>query len=98
KIVVAGLRGEMNMDTLGDTWLLRLNPDGQPDPTFGSGGEAFASASPNRDLAKGLALQADGRPVIVGSADFGAHQLLAGRFAFGSIELSRALPVVPKSC
>jgi uncharacterized delta-60 repeat protein len=81
KIVVAGLRGEEAMDTLGDTFLLRLTADGQPDPTYGAGGEVVASASPGVDQASGLALQPDGRPVIAGFADVaGAHQLLVGRF------------------
>jgi uncharacterized delta-60 repeat protein len=81
KIVVAGLRGQMNMDELGDTYLLRLTADGQLDPGFGAGGETVASASPFADQANGLALQGDGRPVIAGFADgIGGHQLLVGRF------------------
>jgi uncharacterized delta-60 repeat protein len=80
KIVVAGLRGEEMMDTVGDTWLLRLTESGQLDPTFGTGGETVAGASPQKDQANGLALQADGRPVIAGYADGAGHELLVGRF------------------
>jgi uncharacterized delta-60 repeat protein len=87
KIVVAGLRGEEMMDTVGDTWLLRLTESGQLDPTFGTGGETVASASPQKDQANGLALQADGRPVIAGYADGAGHELLVGRFtADGPVE------------
>ena len=80
RIVVAGLRGGGVVGS-GDTLLLRLTPNGQLDPSFGAGGETIASASPAADLANGLALQPDGRPVIAGYADVaGPHQLLVGRF------------------
>ena len=55
--------------TSGDTGCCRLTPEGQLDPTFGNGGEAFASAVPGDDAAFGLALQPDGRAVIAGDAE-----------------------------
>jgi uncharacterized delta-60 repeat protein len=80
KIVVAGVHGETISDS-SDIWLLRLTPEGKLDPTFGTAGETVVSVSPEGDQARGLALQSDGRPVIVGSADqAGGHELLAGRY------------------
>jgi uncharacterized delta-60 repeat protein len=79
RILAAGTRGEINPAT-GDTWLLRLTPEGRLDTSFGNGGEAFASAVPGTDQAFGLALQPDGRAVIAGDAKDGFSKLLVGRF------------------
>jgi uncharacterized delta-60 repeat protein len=83
RIVIAGLHGQITDQPTGDTWVLRLTPNGQLDPSFGSGGQTFASASPGFDSAYGLAVQPDGRPVIVGEAEnpaTGQYEALAGRF------------------
>ncbi len=76
RIVVAGFNGTR------DTWILRLTPNGQLDPSFGTGGQTVASASPMEDGAEGLAIQPDGRPVIAGAAETpgGIGELLVGRF------------------
>jgi uncharacterized delta-60 repeat protein len=76
KILVAGIRDSS------DTWLLRLTPGGQLDPTFGSGGQAVASASPGYDFAEAIAVQPDGRPVIAGGAESASSgaELLTARF------------------
>ncbi|HEY1356576.1 MAG TPA: hypothetical protein VGF09_09675 [Solirubrobacterales bacterium] len=78
RIVAAGVRGYGS--GLGDTWLLRLTPDGHSDPAFGSGGETDANAVPGSEFVSGLALQPDGRAVIAGDAFEGSNKLLVGRF------------------
>jgi uncharacterized delta-60 repeat protein len=79
RIVAAGLRGQMGLNT-GEVWLLRLTPDGRPDPSFGSEGQTAANVVPGSDFASGLALQPDGRAVISGDAFDGSSKLLVGRF------------------
>ena len=79
KIVVAGLRGD-DGEAGGETWLLRFTPDGDLDPTFGSGGESV-SAIAGLDWAQGLALQPDGKAVTAGAQQVNENfQLLFGRF------------------
>jgi uncharacterized delta-60 repeat protein len=81
RILAAGLRGESDLGQTADTWLYRLTAEGRRDMTFGSNGEAFASAAPGDDGAFGLALQPDGRAVIAGDAEGPAgSKLLFGRF------------------
>jgi uncharacterized delta-60 repeat protein len=63
-----------------DTWLLRFTPDGQPDLSFGTGGETVASAVPSADGVYGLALDAAGNAVVAGLAFDGSDKLLVGRF------------------
>jgi uncharacterized delta-60 repeat protein len=94
KIVVAGARSESG-DERGDTWVLRLSPEGQLDPTFGVGGETVISASPDRDLAEGLALQPDGRAVFAGIVGQSGLRLLAGRLTADS---PAAPAVTPGRC
>ena len=92
RILAAGKGGESGVETEdGNTWLLRLTPDGQLDPGFGGGGEVFASAITGTDGAYGLALQPDDRAVVSGEAQLpDGFQLLAGRFTADS-------PLVPIS-
>ena len=81
RILIAGFRGASK--PTGDTWIVRLTPNGQLDPSFGSGGQTFASAAAGFDGAFGLAVQPDGRAVIAGEADTppaGVSVALAGRF------------------
>jgi uncharacterized delta-60 repeat protein len=81
RILAAGLRGETDLGQNADTWIYRLTSDGHLDPTFGTGGEAFASAVPGSDGAFGLALQPDGKAVIAGDAQGQeGDNLLFGRF------------------
>lgn len=90
RILVAGTR-DSDPTKSGDTWLLRLTADGQPDPSFGPGGELIASASAGSDAASGLALQPDGRAVVAGNSfggDSSGLQLMLGRFA-------EAVPAAP---
>ena len=64
KIVAAGLIGE---DSPGQTLLMRLNPDGSLDPTFGTNGVVLDTLAGNA-IAKDVALQSDGKIVTDGSA------------------------------
>ena len=82
RVLIAGGLGVPPDPESGDTWLVRLTPGGQLDPSFGTGGQAVASAVPGFDAAYGLAVQPNGRPVIVGEAagPGGPYQMLAGRF------------------
>src|SRR4051794_25994624 len=64
KVVVVGSNG-------GDFLIVRFNPDGVPDPTFNGGGAQkvdFALGGGNIDAANGVAIQPDGKIVVVGSA------------------------------
>ena len=82
RILIAGSRGLITDLPSGDTWLVRLTPDGQLDPSFGTAGQTVASATTGFDGAYGLAVQPDGRSVIVGEAANGAGpvEALTGRF------------------
>jgi len=74
--------------TFTDIAVMRLNPDGIPDESFGEHGGVHFSASaltssfgPGRDTGHDVALQADGRIVVVGNtgplnADFAVARLL----------------------
>src|SRR5947209_5776224 len=67
KIVVAGFS-----DVVGFGFALaRYNPDGSLDPSFGSGGRVLTGGVA---LARGLALQSDGKIVVAGFSDAGGGQ------------------------
>ena len=77
RIVVAGVtspRGTLDEHT--SIAVARLNSIGQLDPSFGTGGKVTTNTG-GGDLAFGVAVQADGRIVAVGSSDlqtlFGKH-------------------------
>ena len=53
--------------------LVRYNPDGNPDPTFGSGGIVTTAFGPSDDEALGVAVQPDGKIVAAGSAYTGSR-------------------------
>lgn len=70
RIVIAGLSdvAEENRDFA----ILRLDDDGSPDPTFGSGGKVFVGFDlglTNSDEAHAAVQQADGKLVVAGSAE-----------------------------
>jgi uncharacterized delta-60 repeat protein len=87
RIVVAGQLGAGPES--GDSWILRLTPGGQVDPSFGNGGEATSSLA-GFDAASGLAIQPDGRAVVAGAISEAGSQLLVGRFTADD------LPPAPK--
>ena len=71
KIVAAGYRVS---GSFFDFALARYNSNGSLDDTFGSGGRITTSITDFDDLARAIALQADGKIVVVGeaNADFAA--------------------------
>ena len=67
--------------------LVRLNPDGTPDATFGSGGFANPTLPFNFTVASSVAIQADGRIVVAGAAS-GNVVLAHYNAADGSLDAS----------
>jgi uncharacterized delta-60 repeat protein len=81
-------------------YLARILPDGALDPAFGSGGVArldLGQPSTGYDYGYELALQPDGRLVLVGGADVGApsESGLAARFVDDHAVVVSAAPVSP---
>jgi uncharacterized delta-60 repeat protein len=66
-----------------DLLLLRFLPDGKSDPSFGQGGVAtYVRAAGNREVGRALAIQPDGKIVVVGeSGEPGKRDALILRFA-----------------
>jgi uncharacterized delta-60 repeat protein len=62
KIVLAGYEK-------GNAVVLRLLPDGAPDPTFGSGGKVTTVVPGGSSGARAVALQPDGKIVVAGGAE-----------------------------
>jgi len=80
KLVIAGRGAEH----LGDFALIRLDRDGQLDPTFGNGGRVLTDLAGASDTINAIALQADGKIVVAGtttgtgtSVDFAVARYLA---------------------
>lgn len=59
KTLLAGSAG-------GDVLLMRLNPDGSADPSFGVNGRVVRDLGSPADAARAMAVQADGRIVVAG--------------------------------
>ena len=77
KIVAAGVAhlagsGSGGFGANPDFGLVRYNPDGTLDTTFGNGGQVTTSFTPAGDFVSGVAMQADGKIVAVGIAGDGA--------------------------
>ena len=68
RIVVAGTTSAVGDF---DFALARYNPDGSLDSTFGVGGKAATDFANTDDIAFGVAIQNDGKIVVVGSSDTG---------------------------
>lgn len=66
KIVAVGT--ETTPGKFGTFTLLRFNPDGTLDPTFGTNGKVSTNISATNDIANAVAVQADGKIVAVGSS------------------------------
>lgn len=81
-----------------DAALVRYNPDGSHDSSFGSGGKVLTDVTPgSNDRAERVALQPDGKFVIVGTtgtALFVARYLSNGTLddSFGKDGIARVLP------
>jgi uncharacterized delta-60 repeat protein len=79
KIVVAGISGDSP-----SVWILsmiRMNPDGTPDNTFGSGGSTRFFFTQHQNSITAMALQNDGKIVIAGSDGLsGSEGFFVSRF------------------
>jgi uncharacterized delta-60 repeat protein len=90
KILVGGEASVVGEGS-GDFAVMRLEGNGTPDPTFGSGGAAVHSLIAGGDIAGGIALQGDGNIVAAGSAfPGGSANIAVARFLGG--ELSATPP------
>ena len=69
KLVLVGTRMQPNAPVFSRFVLMRLNADGTPDASFGTRGQVEAALSKNV-RAGGVAVQADGRIVVVGTSVF----------------------------
>jgi uncharacterized delta-60 repeat protein len=81
KIVVAG---QASYDLAGSTTfaVLRLLPDGQYDPGFGSGGKTAITFGTGTEYATAVAIQPNGKIVLAGVAVSGAN------YQFGAVRLN----------
>jgi uncharacterized delta-60 repeat protein len=70
KLVVAGGRSTWGAGDPGDFALARYNPDGSLDSSFGGGGKVVTDLQ-GADSAAALAIQADGKIVVVGGQRYG---------------------------
>ena len=84
KILVAA---DSDMSGDEDFALVRLTHDGQPDSSFGAGGLVLTDFDGLSDTANDLAVQADGKIVVVGRATL--HQVLHDDWVWG---VARFLP------
>ena len=89
KIVVVGTSNSGSGDS--DFAVARFNDDGSLDNTFDVDGRVTTSFSGGDDVGSGIAVQADGRIVVVGTSDngSGASELAVARFNLdGSLDNS----------
>lgn len=78
KILAAGYATMASLDMA----VVRYLADGTLDATFGTGGIVTAPVGPGIDVANGLALQPDGKVLVVGyTADAGIYDIALLRFA-----------------
>jgi uncharacterized delta-60 repeat protein len=70
KIVLAGAAGYTGRNSR--FALARLTTDGSLDPTFGGDGTVMTNVTPSYDWANGMALQPNGKIVVVGSVSAGS--------------------------
>lgn len=76
KILFAGNSGNFPPAS-NDFLLARYLANGSPDPTFGLNGRVITSIQPDYDEAEGMALQADGKAVLVGKSYNGTQNDIA---------------------
>lgn len=79
RIVITGFTHNSAND---DVLLVRFDPTGQPDKTFGTGGRVtWNGQGNNMDYGQGIALQSDGKIVIIGFSHNGTDEdMLLMRF------------------
>jgi uncharacterized delta-60 repeat protein len=68
KIIAVGYAGNPGLNRPLDFALVRYNPDGSLDPTFGSGGLVTTDIGGGHDLVNAVALQPDGKIVVAGGS------------------------------
>lgn len=61
--LVFGSAGELYQEIL---YVIRILPDGEPDPTFGQGGRVYVNLAGGYDYANALTIQPDGKIILVG--------------------------------
>ncbi|WP_407541947.1 delta-60 repeat domain-containing protein (plasmid) [Deinococcus radiomollis] len=66
KVVVAGFTSNAGGSTGNDGMLVRYNPDGTLDSSFGTGGQVIVPVTPGADVIRALGRQADGKLVAAG--------------------------------
>jgi uncharacterized delta-60 repeat protein len=72
KIVIVGYSGESTSD---EVLVVRFNPSGEPDTSFGTGGRVMWNGpGNNRDYGQGIALQPDGKIVVTGFSHHNASE------------------------
>jgi uncharacterized delta-60 repeat protein len=82
QIVVAGQAYSNLNGTLNDFLVARYDSDGDPDPTFGSGGFRQIDFNPNEEAARAVAIQRDGMIVAAGFT----YQNNTGDFALARLD------------
>jgi uncharacterized delta-60 repeat protein len=77
KIIVVGFTGAGSYSSLNNYALVRFNPDGSLDQTFGNGGKIKSASG----VATSAALQVDGKLVVGGTYDTGSvHRFMLARY------------------
>ena len=76
KIIVVGFSGAGSYSSLNNFALVRFNPDGSLDQSFGSGGKIKSTSG----IATSAVLQTDGKIVVGGSYDTGVHGFMLARY------------------
>ena len=87
KIVAAGYSGESFVDTT----LIRLNADGNLDPTFGSGGVVVTALSPGGDNARAVLIQSVGGADKILAVGIAARTMSQGQIAMARYNLDGTL-------
>jgi uncharacterized delta-60 repeat protein len=98
KSLAVGFTLNTNYTPTGTTVLARYDSDGTLDTTFGTGGKAIGANSGTNALVTGVAIQADGKAIVVGAniqryntdgtldTSFGAGGIIATRYTAVAIQ------------
>jgi uncharacterized delta-60 repeat protein len=84
KIVVAGIALSTTQFSTADFAVARYNHDGSLDSSFGAGGKATTDFFQDDDAASSMALQPDGKIVVVGSATMSPTKRVAALVRYNS--------------
>jgi uncharacterized delta-60 repeat protein len=76
KIIVVGFTGAGSYSSLNNFALIRFNPDGSLDQTFGTGGKVKSASG----IATSVALTADGKILVGGTYDTGSRGFILARY------------------